>query len=319
MKVKEWFKALLAGAAIGVGSAVPGVSGGTIAVILGVYEKILWAISNIIKEFKKAIIYLLPVLLGVVLAVIPTMILMKEALNGFLFGVICLFAGFIIGSMPGITDEVKNEPIKKGYIIALVIALVVALGLGVGSVLVKADVSSMLVAPEWWMYIVLVPVGVIASIALVVPGLSGSMLLLLLGFYKPLIDTTIETAKNCLHGDWSNFGNQLGILACFAVGVVIGFYLISKLMHYLLSKYRNTTYYAIIGFVIGSTAALFFNYEIYEYYVTWSLGTYVYMPLYIEIPIGVVLLAGGLFASYQLVRYKRKKDLESHEEITVSE
>lgn len=308
MSVKEWFKALLAGMGIGVGSAIPGVSGGTIAIILKVYEKILWAISNIFKEFKRAVIYLLPVLLGVVLAVIPTIYLMDKALVGFLFGVICLFAGFIVGSIPGITDEVKGQPVKKSYIVALVISLLIAVGLGIASVVAEADVSAQLVNPQWWMYIVLVPVGTVASAALVVPGLSGSMLLLLLGFYQPLIETTVDTAKSCLQGDWSGFPQQLGILACFAVGVIIGFYFISKLMHYLLSKYRNATFYSIIGFVIGSTIALFFNFEIYAYYQLWAMNLYIYMPFYIEIPIGIVLLIGGAIASYMLIRYKRKQD-----------
>lgn len=312
MKIKEWFKTLLAGMAIGVGSSIPGVSGGTIAVILKVYEKLLWAISNIFKEFKKAVIYLIPVLLGVVLAVIPMLYLMDKALNGFLFGIVCLFAGFIIGSFPSVTDEVKGEKIKKSYIVTLIITLLSAIGLGIASVLIKADVSSELANPSWWMYIVLIPVGFIASIALAVPGLSGGMILLLLGFYKPLIETTVETAKNCLQGDWSNFGQQLGILVCFAVGVIIGFYFISKLMHFLLQKYRTITFYGIIGFIIGSTLALFFNYEIYSYYLIWASNSYVSMPLYIEIPIGVFLLILGIIASYLLVRYQRKqKNIEA--------
>lgn len=314
MKIKEWFKTLLAGAAIGVGSAIPGVSGGTIAVIFKVYEKLLWAISNLFKQFKKAVIYLLPILLGVVLALIPTIYLMDKALNGFLFGVVCLFAGFIIGSIPGITDEVKGEKPQRKHIFALVIAALVAIGLGAGSVLAKVDASSLLVSPEWWVYLVLIPVGFVASVALVVPGLSGSMLLLLLGFYKPLIGSTVDTVKACLGGDWSNFGPQVGILACFAVGVIIGFYLISKLMHYLLSNFRVITFYAIIGFVVGSVAALYFNFEIYEYYLIWASEAYIYMPLYIEIPVAIVLLVGGVIASYALVKYKRKIDSENKEE-----
>ena len=301
MTVKEWFKTLLAGVAIGVGSSIPGVSGGTIAVILKVYEKLLWAISHIFKEFKKAVIYLIPILVGFVLAMIPTLYLMDKALNGFLFGVVSLFAGFIIGSIPGITDEVKGEKIKKSYIISLIIALLLAVGLGVASVLIKADVYAQMNNPSWWMYLVLIPVGFVASIALVVPGLSGGMLLLLLGFYKPLVTTTVDTMKECLKGNWSNFGQQIGILVCFAIGVVIGFYLVSKLMHYLLAKYRVITFYVIIGFVIGSTIALFFNNDIYTYYYLWSPSKYVY-----ELPIGIVLLIGGLIASYLLVRYSRK-------------
>ena len=307
MKIKEWFKTFFAGMAIGVSSSIPGVSGGTIAVILKVYERLLWSISNLFKAFKKAIIYLVPILLGVIVAMIPTMYLMDKALNGFLFAIVSLFAGFIIGSIPGITDEVKGTPIKKSHIIALVASLLLAVGLGIASVLAKADVTSLLIDPKWWVYLILIPVGFIASIALVVPGLSGGMLLLLLGFYKPLISSTVDVAKECLTGDWSNFGHQIGILACFGVGVIIGFYIISKIMHFLLSKYRVTTFYAIIGFVIGSTIALYFNYEIYEYYVAWSTNAPMAVPMYIEIPVGVILLIVGLIGSYMLVRYKRKQ------------
>ena len=314
MKVKEWFKTLFSGMAIGFGSAVPGVSGGTIAVIFGVYQKIIWAVSNIFKHFKEAFRVLLPTLLGVVLALIPTVYLMDKALYGFVFGVICIFAGFIIGSIPGITDEIKDVKPRYPHIIALIVAALVAIGLGVGSVLAKADVSVYFFGDTpWWFYLVLIPVGFVASVALVVPGLSGGMLLLLMGFYKPLIAYTTDTVKACLHGDWSAFGSLVGILGCFAVGVILGFFFISKLMHFLLAKYHDVTFYAIIGFVVGSVPALFFNYEIYSYYQVWASGAYIWMPLYIEIPIGVVLLIGSTIASYFLVRYKRKKELENNE------
>ena len=298
--------------AIGFGSAVPGVSGGTIAVILGVYEKIIWAVSNILKHFKEAFRVLLPTLLGVVVALVPTIYLMDKALNGLLFAVICIFAGFIIGSIPGIKDEVKDVKPTFKHIIAIVVAALVAIGLGVGSVLAKADVSSYFYSTPVWFYFVLIPVGFVASVALVVPGLSGGMILLLIGFYTPLIEYTTGTIKNCLNGDWSSFGNLVGLLGCFLIGVLLGFYLISKLMHFLLSKYHNVTFYAIIGFVVGSVIALFFNFEIYQYYLLWAYGGQGYLKLYIEIPLGVVLLVGAIIGSYLLVRYKRK--IEQKEE-----
>ena len=315
MKVKEWFKTFFSGMAIGFGSAVPGVSGGTIAIIFGVYEKIVWAVSNIFKVFKEAFRVLLPTLLGVVLALIPTIYLMDKALYGFVFGVICIFAGFIIGSIPGIKDEVKDVKPNYKHIIALVVALLIAVGLGVGSVLAKADVSGYFYGDTpWWFYLILIPVGFIASVALVVPGLSGSMILLLMGFYHPLVSFTTDTIKACLkEGNWSNFGSLIGLLGCFAIGVIIGFFVISKIMHYLLSKHHDVTFFAIIGFVIGSVAALFFNYEIYTYYVNWSNGIVIYMPYYIEIPIGIVLLIGAMIGSYMLVRFKRKKQLEQND------
>ena len=311
--MKNWLKTFIAGIVIGIGGAVPGVSGGTIAVIFGVFNKIIWAVSNIFKHFKEAFKILLPTLIGLVIGFIPTFILMDKALYGFVFGVICIFAGFIIGSIPGIFDEVKDvKPTKKHYII-LVISALVALGLGVASVVAKADVSYYLIDTPIWFYFVLIPVGVIASAALVVPGISGAMLLLLLGFYAPLVKYVKATLEMCLNGNWSDFGHLLGLLGCLALGVLIGFYFISKLMHYLLNKYHDQTFYSIIGFVFGSIPALFFNFEIYEYYKNWASGGSGYTPIYIEIPIGIVLLVGFTVLSYLLVKYKRKIELKEKE------
>ena len=315
MKIKEWFKTFFSGIAIGFGSAVPGVSGGTIAVILKVYEKILWAVSNIFKHFEEAFRVLLPTLLGVVIALVPTIYIMDKALDGLLFAVICVFAGFILGSIPGIKDEVKDVKPNYKHWITLVIAALIAIGLGVGSVLAKADVATYFYNTPVWFYFILIPVGFIASVALVVPGLSGGMILLLIGFYTPLIECTTGTLKACLHGDWSNFGNLFGQLSCFLIGVLLGFYFISKLMNFLLAKYHHVTFYAIIGFVIGSLIALFYNFEIYRYYLLWASGGQGYLKMYIEIPLGIVLLIGAAIVSYMLVRYKRKVDKEKEAEL----
>ena len=138
------------------------------------------------------------------------------------------------------------------------------------------------------------------------------MLLLLMGFYAPLISYLTDTVKQCFQEhNWTNFGNLMGILGCFLVGVIIGFFVISKIMHYLLSKYHDYTFYSIIGFVLGSVPALFFNFKIYEYYQKWAQG--MVTPLYIEIPIGIVLLIGFTILSYMLVRYKRKIETNEKE------
>lgn len=311
--MKNLLKTLLSGMAIGFGSAVPGVSGGTIAVILGAYNKIIWAVSNIFKHFKEAFRVLLPTLIGVVIALIPTIYLMDKALDSFVFGIICIFAGFIIGSIPGIKDEVKDVKPKKLHITILIISAVIAMGLGVGSVLAKADASPYFYGQTpIWFYFVLILVGFIASVALVVPGISGGMLLLLIGFYDPLISYTTDTIKQCIQGhNWSNFGSLVGLLGCFLIGVIVGFYFVSKLMQYLLSKYHDHTFYSILGFVLGSVPALFFNFKIYDYYGKWRAN--LVTPIYIEIPIGIILLIGVTILSYVLVRYKRKIELKEKE------
>ena len=315
MKMNKHLKVFLAGMGIGLGSAIPGVSGGTIAVIFGVYEKIVWAVTNVFKHFKDSIKVLIPTLLGVILAIIPTVYLMDKALNNLLFAVICIFAGFIIGSLPGIKDEVKDVKFKKSHVIIVIVAALIAIGLGIGSVLAKADVTGYIYNTPVWFYFILIVVGFVASVALVVPGLSGSMILLLLGFYKPLINMTTETVKTCLNGDWSGFGHLVLVLGVFAIGVILGFYFISKLMHFLLAKYHDLTFMAIIGFVVGSVFALFFNFEIYEYYMLWANGLNGYLKYYIEIPLGIALLIITLILSYQLVRYQRKVNAIEKEEV----
>ena len=312
MKVKNWLKTILAGIGIGISSAVPGVSGGTVAVILKVYEKIVWATSNIFKEFKKAIIILLPILLGILIGAIPTIFLMDYALEGFVFGVVCIFAGFIIGSFPQITKEVKDVKIKKSHIITLVITLLIAVILGVSSILITKfahfSVSSLFEAPSWWFYLILIPVGVLASVALVVPGISGSLILVLIGFYGPLIDKTTDVIKECASGNWSHFGTQFGLLCCFGVGVLIGFYFISKLMNYLLNKYHDITFFGIIGFIIGSVIALFVNSEIWtSTYDKWMIGQHGYLSMGAEIGVGIALLIVCFAITYFIYEYIDKK------------
>ena len=312
MKKKTWLKTLLSGIAIGVGSAIPGVSGGTIAVIFDVYEKIINAVSNIFKKFKESIIILLPVILGLIIGLIPTIILVDKCLEQFLFGLICIFAGFIIGSLPKIKSEVKDVKPTKSHIITLVITFIIVVGLGVGSVLAKADVSAQFAKPDWWFFIILIPVGFVASIALVVPGVSGGMILVLLGFYAPLIESTVSVAKQCVHGNWSLFGQQIGMLACFLVGIIAGFIVVSKVMSKLLTKHHDITFYGILGFIVGSIISLFINNQIWNYYKLWSNGGQGYLNMKIEIPIGIVLIIVCAVLSYLLVKYSEKNQIKEN-------
>ena len=198
MKVKEWFKLLFAGAMMGVANAIPGVSGGTVAVILKVYQKLVDAIGGILKHFVKSIIVLLPILIGIVGAMIPCVFLFDFAFEYFAFGIVSLFAGLIIGSFPGILDEVKGEPIKVGNITIAVITCLIAVALGVLSIFIgsKVDIGDMLESPKWYVYIILIGVGFLASVSLIIPGISGSMMLVVLGFYVPILNLITETLKN---------------------------------------------------------------------------------------------------------------------------
>ena len=319
MKIKEWFRKLVAGLAIGAGAAIPGVSGAAIAVIFHVYEDIIGAVNNFRKKFGWAIKVLIPILLGIIIAVVACIIIFSYAFEYLMFVLICVFAGFLIGSFPGITDEVKGEKLNKKYVLLIALGALFVIILGVLNVIV--GLNGFTVAnlfnpqPVWWLYLLLIPVGAVAAVALTVPGLSGSLILLILGFYRPLVDNVKEWASEMLkHGDFSHTGALFGVLGCFAVGCLIGVVVVSKIMNILLKKWRKETFFAIIGFIAGSIFVLFFNSNIVDYYRVWrdaSLGDalkiHPVLPMWLEMIIGLVALALCAFLSYRLVVAQRKR------------
>ena len=321
MKIKEWFRKLVAGLAIGAGAAIPGVSGAAIAVIFHVYEDIIGAVNNFRKKFGWAIKVLIPILLGILIAVVACIIIFSYAFEYLMFVLICVFAGFLVGSFPGITDEVKGEKITKKNGLLIAVGALFVIGLGVLNIIAGLNHFSVndlfLPQPAWWLYLLLIPVGAVAAVALTVPGLSGSLILLILGFYRPLVDNVKGWASEMIkQGDFSHTGALFGVLGCFAVGCLIGVVLVSKIMNILLKKCRKETFFVIIGFIAGSILVLFANSNIVDYYQTWAnpeygnnpnVNIHPVLPMWLEIIIGVLVLALCAFLSYRLVVAQRKR------------
>ena len=228
----KFLKRLLAGMGIGVGAAIPGVSGAAIAVIFKVYEDIIGAVNNFRKQIGRSILVLLPILLGIILAVIPCIYLFSLAFEHLMFVLICIFAGFLIGSFPSITEKVKGIKPNKLQIVLIITGALFVIALGVLSVAFgdKMAIGELFanINKNWWLYLVLIPVGVLAAVALTVPGLSGSLILLVIGFYRPLVDSVKGWGSMCVHGDWSMVGPLLGVIGCFGLGCLIGVVLVSK-------------------------------------------------------------------------------------------
>lgn len=327
MKVKEWFRKFIAGMAIGTGAAIPGVSGAAIAVIFRVYEDIINAVNNFRKKFGWAIAVLIPILLGCLLAVGICIIVFSYAFEYMMFVLICLFAGFLIGSFPGITDEVKGTQMNKKYALLIAAGALFVIALGVINVIVglnEFSVQSLFDDPQWYLYLILIPVGAVAAVALTVPGLSGSLILLIIGFYRPLVDNVKGWASEMLKEHiFTHTGALFGVVGCFAIGCLIGVVLVSKIMNILLKKWRKETFFTIIGFIAGSVVVLFANSNIVDYYRTWAdpshgdnpiVNIHPVLPMWAEILIGIAVLALCAFASYQLVRAQRKKALQEQEQ-----
>ena len=323
-KEKSWLGRFVAGLGIGAGAAIPGVSGAAVALIFRVYEAIINAVDGFTKHIKKSLITLFPILLGVGLAVIVCIIVFHWAFEHVMFLLICLFAGFLIGSFPSILQEVKGIALTKKYVLIAIIGGLIVLALGILSIILgnngvsfdKYFVNSSSFFGNWWIIVVLFFVGILASVALTVPGFSGSLILLVLGFYRPLIDSATNWGKEIFKGEFGNTGALAVMVLVFGIGCLVGVVFVSKIMTKLLEKHHDATYFAIIGFIIGSFFVLFLNYQIWQYYTVWGCtlieGINQLLKPAIEIPLGIIFIGLFGFFSYMIVRaqnnIKNKED-----------
>ena len=246
----HWILDVLRGAVIGVSNIIPGVSGGTMAVSMGIYDRVIYAVNNLFKQFKKNMKALLPILIGVLIGLFAF-----AALIGALLGTKSdeipitrlptnfAFIGLILGGLPAIYKRVNMKSAGiPGIILFLVfLALVVVLPL-------LSPPEARTVDHSVGTALLMIPLGAIASSTMVIPGVSGSMIMMLLGYYNSVIN-----AMNDLRGgDWSS----LAILLPYVIGLLVGIVFIAKLMNFLLKKHGALTFCAIFGLVIGSPVAL---------------------------------------------------------------
>lgn len=234
---------MIKGFFIGVANIIPGVSGGTIAITMGIYERLIKAISHFFKDLKENIKLLLAIGIGAFLSILLMSRLIGYSLENYPIPTTIFFIGLIIGGMPVIFRKVKgnfqNVPNTLIFLISFCLVLILSfLGSDNNTVnLINLNITG---------YILLFLVGMIAAATMVIPGISGSFVLMLLGYYKPIIDTISNLTK------FNDIVTNMFILIPFGFGILVGIILISKVIEYLLKKYETKTYSSIIGIVLAS-------------------------------------------------------------------
>lgn len=246
-------KNVLKGIVIGLANVIPGVSGGTMMVSMGIYDKLIHCITHLFSELKKSIMFLLPIFIGIGIAVVIVPFGIEFLFAEYPFQTNLLFIGLIIGGLPAVWKNVKGNSIKAGHIIAclLFFALVAGLALVGEKEGNAADLSFSLVS-----VIKLFGIGVIASATMVIPGVSGSMILLLLGYYHPVLETITNFIKAALAFDMNGILAGIGVLMPFGIGVIVGIFAIAKLIEIIFEKFPLYAYWAIIGLIISSPVAI---------------------------------------------------------------
>ena len=246
-------KDILKGAVIGIANIIPGVSGGTMAVSMGIYDKIIHAVTHLFSDFKKSVKILLPIGIGVVIAIIGVARLIEYMFSVIPFQTNFLFIGLILGGLPAIGKKVKGKPVKVNHILAFVLffALVVGCASLEGTTGGDADLSIGL-----WNVCKLFGVGVVAPATMVIPGVSGSMILMIMGYYSPIIGMINQFVDHLRTFNVSGMISDCGVLIPFGVGVVVGIFIIAKVIEIVFAKCPVTAYWAIIGLIVASPVAI---------------------------------------------------------------
>lgn len=277
-------KKLLQGMVVGIANIIPGVSGGTMMVAMGLYDKLIHAITHLKSEFKNSMKLLIPIFLGAAIAIVALSRLFEFLLGNYPIPTNFAFCGLIAGSLPFIFKKVKGHAVTIGKIIPFliffaIVILMAVMGETSGN---DADVSLNLVN-----LVKLLLVGIIAAATMVVPGVSGSMMLMLLGYYDTILRTINKLIDALIAFDMEALLVQCGVLVPFGIGVVLGIFLIAKLIEFIFSRAEIHAYYAIIGLIIASPVAILLKTD-------WS-GFSV-----LTLAVGIVAFAAGWFVASKL-------------------
>ncbi|GIN71968.1 DUF368 domain-containing protein [Bacillus sp. J14TS2] len=237
----EW-KNIFRGFLMGTTDLIPGVSGGTVAFVLGIYDRLLSAISGFFsRDWKKHIGFLLPLALGMGTAIIVLSKGIDYLLSEHKEPTQFLFMGLVLGVLPYLMKqaEVKKNFSAKHYIVLVIMGILLA---SLGFFKTQEDVDP-ITTLNMSTTIGLFFSGWLASMAMLLPGISGSFVLLLLGVYS--------TAINAL----STF--NIPLIITIGAGVIVGFVVSSKGIQYLLSRSSHMTYAVIIGMIVGSVFVIY--------------------------------------------------------------
>ena len=246
---------LFKGALIGISVVIPGVSGGSMAMSMGIYDSIIdfvTARKGTIRQGR----FLLPYAMGVLAGVAVFSYFIEMMFAAFPLQTACAFVGMILGALPMLLRQVQGRRFGGTHALLL---------LGTAALMVLLPIASRHAGEvgalqSTALYALLsFGLGFIAAATMVVPGVSGSMLLILLGYYEPMLQYVNGFTAALLRLDGTVMLDRAVILAPFALGVVLGIICMARVIRALLRRFPYSTYYAIMGLVLASPFAVLYH------------------------------------------------------------
>lgn len=305
--LKEKLLDFLKGIIIGIANIMPGFSGGIMAVSFNVYDRIISAVSNFFSKPLKIIKDVWALALGGVLGIVLAILGISFFLDKFPIPTVMLFIGLIVGSIPTIFEKVKAKKYSVSQIIAFFAGIVFIV-----SVPLFAKERVLLVQEiDLGLVITLFFLGLVAAATMVIPGVSGSLILLAFGYYIYIVALVKDFLKAIIFFDKATLASNVFPILALAAGILIGVVLLAKLVEKLLKKRPKQVYSAILGMVCASPFAI-----IYQLFNPGDPETAPYREalqrnLVLNLIIGVVFLAIGVIIADLLSKFEKHHPTEA--------
>lgn len=276
---------------IGLAVILPGVSGASLAIILGIYDDLIISISNIFKDFKRSCIYLLPIFIFIILGVSIGLILLRGLINLLPFSISLLFIGLIIGSIDSFID--KDYIFNYNSLILIIIGALLPLGIIIYSNLNKFYIN---VDNYFFTNLLLIfIIGIIVSITQFIPGASASSFLMSIGIFTILLNR-ISINYLILNPKF------IIILAILLLGFIVGLFIVSKVITRIINKLGKGVNNIYIGLSIGSIISILLGEDNINVYIGLMNNRN-----YLDLIIAIVTLIMGFFLNRILKKYIRKE------------
>ncbi|MBQ2125398.1 MAG: DUF368 domain-containing protein [Spirochaetales bacterium] len=261
-------KRIFCGMIVGIANIIPGVSGGTMMVTFGIYDRLIESLTTLFKDLRKNILFLIPLAIGMGIGIIGFTYIIEYLLDKHTLPTCMAFIGLILGGLPMLWGKLNEKRLEKKaplfspvniLCFLIFMALVIVLPLLKGS-----DNELNQIQPGVLTAVILFFVGILASATMIIPGVSGSMVLMIIGYYYGIINA-IKVFFDALKAfDINAIISQCAVLIPFGIGVIVGIFGVAKLINYLFNRHGVSTYCGIFGLILASPFAIIYQSGAYK-------------------------------------------------------
>ena len=313
---------------IGIAVVIPGLSGSIFAVVVGLYEKMIHAVSDFRKNIKKNILFLLPIVLGAVVGILLSTKLILMLCETYTQQAYFFFIGLVLGSIPLVLRKLKRKKFHPAYLLITLFSMGLILLMGFFS---NADAGEGAVNTAYYLTglkdtVLILFSGFLSCALMSIPGVSGSVTLMVLGQYNKVYGAVSECTdmlKYLISGEfdraWES-SRSIWLVLAFAIGGIAGFILISKLIAKLLAKFEAQTYYGVGGMILGAIIILFVQGVMTDQKFTSAFQGSMTAGILGMLVLDLVLIAVGVVCTLfldddsELAQRAKKKGVQKHEE-----